>query len=189
MTPFEYVTVLISIILGLGITQIVSGVADLIHHSKHVKLYWPHLLWLVLVFFLHVQEWWQIYELKSYEAWHLPVFLFVVLYPIVLFILARILFPSIKDDSMVVLKTFYFANFPKFFSFISLLAALAILENVFIHHRTISEQLIPALLLLTSFTIIIKSNLPEWIHQAFVLVLILVMLISFAVNWNEWLLM
>jgi hypothetical protein len=188
MTPFEYVTVLISIILGLGITQIVSGVADLIHHSKQVKLYWPHLLWLVLVFFLQVQEWWQIYELKDYGAWHLPVFLFVVLYPIVLFILARILFPTISD-SFVDLKEFYFNNFRKFFSFIIVLSLLAILENIFIHNRQPEEQVFPLALFFTSGFILLKNFRQEWIHQVFVIALVAVMLISFAVTWNEWLLM
>ena len=31
MTPFEYVSVLISIILGLGISQLATGVADMVH--------------------------------------------------------------------------------------------------------------------------------------------------------------
>jgi hypothetical protein len=60
MTPFEYVIVLIFIILGLGITQIGSGVADLIHNSDRVKVYWPHTLWIIFVFFLHLQEWLEI---------------------------------------------------------------------------------------------------------------------------------
>ncbi len=55
MTPFEHVSVLISIVLGLGITQKVSGLADIIHQWKSVKLYWPHLLWILFVFFLHIQ--------------------------------------------------------------------------------------------------------------------------------------
>ena len=98
MSPFEFVTVLISIILGLGITQIMSGIADLIHQWEKVKLYWPHLLWVMLVFILHVQEWWLVYELKSVTVWRLPYFLFQVLYPISLFILARILFPLQSDE-------------------------------------------------------------------------------------------
>jgi hypothetical protein len=188
MTPFEFVTVLISIILGLGITQIVSGVADLIHHHNQVKLYWPHLLWLVLVFFLHVQEWWQIYQLKTFEAWHLPVFLFIILYPIVLFILARILFPTF-NNGFVNLKEFYFSNFRNFFTFLMILAVLAGLENVFIHQRQIQEQLFPFALFLSSAIIVIQNLKQEWIHEAFVILLITVMLISFVVNWNEWLLM
>ena len=95
MSPFEFVTVLISIILGLGITQIMSGVADFIHQWEKAKLYWPHMLWVILVFVLHVQQWWLTYELRVISSWRLPFFLFEVLYPINLFILARILFPKL----------------------------------------------------------------------------------------------
>lgn len=116
MTPFEYVTVLISIILGMGITQIVTGVADLVHQWERVKIYWPHLLWIILVFFLHIQDWWATYELRHFESFRLPTFLFVLLYPINLFILARILFPAVQPENEVDLKIFYFANCRKFFS-------------------------------------------------------------------------
>ncbi|MBX2916563.1 MAG: hypothetical protein KF856_14935 [Cyclobacteriaceae bacterium] len=63
MSPFEYVSVLISIILGLGITQIVTGVADVIQNWRNVKLYLPHALWVMFVFFLHMQERWVLYEM------------------------------------------------------------------------------------------------------------------------------
>jgi len=92
MTPFEYVTVLISIILGMGITQIVSGLADIIRKWNQVKLYWPHLMWIVFVFFLHIQKWWVLYDIRFITVWMLSTFLFTILYPINLFILARILF-------------------------------------------------------------------------------------------------
>lgn len=77
MSPFEYVTILISIILGLGITQLVTGIADIIHEKEHVKLYWPHALWIPIIFFLLIQEWWDIYALRDYDTWRLPVFLFI----------------------------------------------------------------------------------------------------------------
>lgn len=47
ISAFEYVTVLISIVVGLGITEVLSGIADLIKQSKRVKFYWPHLLWVL----------------------------------------------------------------------------------------------------------------------------------------------
>ncbi len=58
ISAFEYVTVLISIILGLGITQILTGIADLFQKSDRVKFYWPHILWVLFVLILHIQEWW-----------------------------------------------------------------------------------------------------------------------------------
>src|SRR5258708_13301428 len=96
MTPFEYVTVLISIILGMGITQIVTGVADLVHQWHRVRIYWPHILWIILVFFLHIDEWWSTYELRKFESLRLPTFRFVLLYPINLFILPPFLFPLVQ---------------------------------------------------------------------------------------------
>src|SRR5579872_4509431 len=93
ISAFEYVTVFISIILGLGVTQILTGIADLVHQNERVKIYSPHLVWVFLVLVLHVQEWWVTFQLRSYGPWRLPVFLFILLYPVVLFILARLLFP------------------------------------------------------------------------------------------------
>jgi hypothetical protein len=188
MTPFEYITVLISIILGLGITQIISGIADLIHNSERVRLYLPHLLLVLLVFFLHVQEWWAIYDLKSHQAWRLPVFLFVSLYPINLFILARILFPTGITDSVIDLKKFYFDNYRKFYFFILLLAAVSAVENVLIHNYPISSQGLQLFLFSASFIIVVGRYRQEWIHAALVTILVALMLGSFIVAWNEFLL-
>ncbi|MEJ0056164.1 MAG: hypothetical protein WDN75_11150 [Bacteroidota bacterium] len=93
MAPFDYVVVLISIILGLGITQIMTGVADLVHQWNKVKLYWAapgldrscfHSAYTGVV---------ETYSLHIFTSWKLPTFLFLSLYPVTLFILARILFP------------------------------------------------------------------------------------------------
>src|SRR5688572_24307708 len=94
MSAFEYVIVLISIILGLGITTILTGVAELIKQSKLFILYLPHIIWIVLVFVMHIHEWWFSYELKTEAVWTLPMFLFILLYPINLYILAHLLFPA-----------------------------------------------------------------------------------------------
>lgn len=186
MSPFEYVTVLISIVLGLGITQIVTGVADLIQQWSRVKIFWPHLLLIVLVFFLHIQEWWIVYELKDTTEWRLPVFLFTILYPIHLFILARILFPP-DYSTAVDFQTFYFANYRRFFLVIGLLATLSILDNL-LQHRPIAEQLFHTTLLIVMITIAVKKYQQVWLHQAVTLLLVCVMLGSFIYNWNRWVL-
>ncbi len=77
ISPFEYVTVLISIILGMGITQIVSGIAQIIHRWEQTKIYWPHLILILLLFVIHIQEWWVTYNLRTYQYWRLPVFLWL----------------------------------------------------------------------------------------------------------------
>ena len=178
MTPFEYVTVLISIILGLGITQVVTGVADIIHQWERVKLYWPHMLWIVFVFFLHVEEWWVIYDLRQIETWELSVFLFVILYPINLFILARILFPFGSSESGTDFKEFYFNNYRKFFIWVIVLSMLSFLENLFVNGYAIWEQPIQLCLLAGISFLTYKNYQAEWIHKLLVVLLSLLLLMA-----------
>ena len=187
MSPFEYVVVLISIILGLGITQIMTGVADLVHQWEKVKLYWPHTLWVVLAFIMHVQEWWITYDLKqAFDTWRLPTFLFFTLYPVSLFILARILFPYAPADGPIDMKTFYYANFRKFFLLFMVLIILSIVSNVILMGFTADQLLLVGLFASTGW-IAIRNLQNEILHKALVVSLLIALVASIIVNWNTWL--
>lgn len=187
MSPFEYVVVLISIILGLGITQIMTGVADLVHQWEKVKLYWPHTLWVVLAFIMHVQEWWITYDLKqAFDTWRLPTFLFFTLYPVTLFIFARILFPYAPADGPVDMKLFYYANFRKFLLLFMVLILLSIISNVIVFGFTIDQLLLVALFALTAW-IAVRNQRNEMLHKALAVSLLVVLVISIIWNWNTWL--
>ena len=181
MSPFEYVTVLISIILGMGITQIVTGIADIIHQWDKMKLYWPHSLWMLLVFVMHIHEWWYTYDLKKHESWYLISFLFLILYPIMLFVLARILFPFGAMETETDFKQFYFNNYRKFFLIVMILVLLAILQDVFLEDYSWKDQIlkIGILSILTSITI--KKVSSELLHKIVVVVLLLAFIGSLAV--------
>jgi hypothetical protein len=187
MTAFEYVSVFISVILGLGITQALTGIADLIHQSKRVKVYWPHLIWIVLVIIMHVQEWWVTFDLRELSTWRLPTFLFVMLYPITLFILARLLFPLGMQDEVIDLKVFYFENYRRIFLFSAFLALLATLDSLFIRHDSWIDQLPKiAIMFLLTFVSWTKSVRPL-LHQLIALVLLLFLVISIVLAWDVWL--
>lgn len=185
MTPFEYVTVLISIVLGMGITQIVTGIADLVHQWDRVKIYWPHLLWIILVFFLQIQEWWATFELRQFDSLRLPTFLFVLLYPINLFILARILFPLVQPESDFDLKTFYLASYRKFFLWASLLPALSLINNLAITGHPIQDQVMQILLFLALIFLGTRKELPEIVHKIFAILMLAITLAALAVMWND----
>ena len=177
MTPFEYVTVLISIILGMGITQIVTGVADMIHQWSRIKLYWPHLLWVLFVFFLHIQEWWSVFELRPIQSWYLGTFLFIILYPINLFILARILFPFGSTEGTN-FREFYFANHRKFFFWAVILPVLSVIDNVFVNGYAFKDQVLQFLLIAGLGLLLWKAPRAEWVHQLVVIILLLILLIG-----------
>lgn len=170
MTAFEYITVLISIILGMGITQIVTGIAEMVAQWNRIKLYWPHILWIAFVFFLHIQDWWETFQLQQFTVWKLSTFLFVILYPINLFILARLLFPFGQVE-LVDFKAYYFANYRKFFLWLIILSVLAIINNITINNLPWSDQLAPFAIMITLGGIAWRDIQQEWLHQAIVIVL------------------
>ena len=185
ITPFEYVTVLISIILGMGITQIVSGIAQIIHRWEQTKIYWPHLILILLLFIIHIQEWWVTYDLRMYQYWRLPVFLFIILYPVNLYILARILFPIRWHRTSVDLKKFYFDNYRRIYLLIILSAILAIIDNIFIGGYSLTDQAPQIILITILSTVIIIRKETEWIHQVVPLLMLLILIVSFALSWEK----
>ncbi len=188
LSPFEYVSVLISIILGLGIAQIVTGLADIIHQWNRIKLYWPHTLWMIIVFFLHIQEWWNIYDLRLHEVWRLPTFLFISLYPINLFILARLLFP-LHDHEEVVLdyKSFYFSSYRKFFVIVMVSAGLSAIENYLVSNQGLEGIILQLIILFTLGVVAWKNPEKEWIHKLIVTAWILGVIVSVVLKWDIWL--
>lgn len=186
ISAFEYVTVLISIILGLGIAQILTAIADLIHQSNRVKIYWPHVLWVLIVLILHVQEWWIIYDLKNYAPWRLPTFLFVMLYPIILFVLARLLFPFGIQEGMIDLKVFYQENYRKIFLFSICLALLAIVDSLLIRGDSLQSQLLK-LIVPFIFSVLYFKKSPEWVHKLVPVCFLILLVITIAVEWDVWL--
>lgn len=185
ISPFEYVTVLISIVLGMGITQIVSGFAAIVVRWERVKVYWPHLVVCLLVFVLHIQDWWATYELVNYSAWRLPTFLFLILYPVNLYVLTRILFPtrwSIKGTTD--LRQFYFCNFRKIFLFMLFLPVHSILDNHFIGDYAFYDQIPQILVLLILGIVALANKKNEWIHKVMAILFLAITIITFVVAWD-----
>ena len=94
MEMFEYVAVLTSIIIGLGMAQLLMGVTRLIQHPEQAKPYWVHLCWVLYMFLLSVFWWWWEFRLQAVETWTFGIYLFVVLYAFNIFLLCALLFPS-----------------------------------------------------------------------------------------------
>ena len=179
MTPFEYVIVLISVILGLGITTILTGVAELIKNTHAVRLYAPYIIWIVIIFVLHFQEWWLSYQLMSVTEWSLQFFLLIVLYPINLYILAHLLFPAsfTKDFSS---KNFFLEHYPRFFIGAIILVVLSIIQNIFISDLNIMTQVPHAIVLFVLLLMVLSRNKSNGAHTAVSIFLLIVMIVAFA---------
>lgn len=187
ISPFEYIVVLISIILGMGITQILSGLAGIVLRWNTIKLYWPHAILMLLIFTMHIQDWWATYELHTIKLWYLPMFLFIILYPVNLYILARILFPLRWLTKPIDLKIFYFENFRKIYLFMIFLPVHSILSNYFIGGYTLSSQFLQFTLTLILSVFVISNPQEEWIHKTIALLFLIIFVTTFIVDWNAFL--
>ena len=177
MSPFEYVIVLVSIILGLGITTILTGVAELIKHRGSVSIYPPYFIWIVLVFVMHIHEWWESYWLKSITEWKLPMFLFVISYPIGLYILAHLLFPSEIRNGLST-RDFYLKIYPRIFISVMVLIVLSIIHNLFIGGYMLKDQILHFTLLAIMTYLVSTKIRNSFVHYFISLLLLAVMLTS-----------
>lgn len=186
ISPFEYVSILISIILGLGITQILSSFSDLLYHYKKVKFYWPHTVWIVFVMFLHIQDWFITYQLKTKMIWNLPEILFILLYPILLYVAAKMLIPSNDDQEKFDMKAYYLSHFHIIFILISLTILLSILFNIFFLNMIIFQQIPLIVFFGVTIFLSLRRVENELIHKILSLVLLASVIFSVVLEENFW---
>ena len=93
MQMFEYVIVLISIVIGLALTHLMQGIAGVIQHPKRARVWWVHLVWVAHMFLSIVFWWWWEFQLQRIETWTFSIYLFVVLYAYYLYLICAMLFP------------------------------------------------------------------------------------------------
>jgi len=90
---FEFLMVLVSLIIGLGIAELLSGIAQTIRNRETAKLYWKHVVFVIIVFLALLQQWWEIWGIRDTPSWSFPGLLMMLGGPIGLFLIAHLLFP------------------------------------------------------------------------------------------------
>ena len=120
VSPFEHISVLISIVIGLGITQLLMGVHRLVQARERVRLYWLSLVWVCLMFVAQVEWWWASYTLRDETVWNFFYFLFVLLSPVSLYLAAAFVLPEIGENETYDLRQHYYRSHGWFFAFVAL---------------------------------------------------------------------
>jgi hypothetical protein len=91
---FDYLAVLISVVLGLAVTHVLSGMAAAINRRWRIRPDWVQLFWGLNVLAYVLAVWWGMYWWKHLAVWTVQAFAFLTLYAIVLFMLGATLFPG-----------------------------------------------------------------------------------------------
>lgn len=130
MDTFNYLSVFVSIILGLGVTQLLSSFADWLEHRNTVSAHGPSLAWAGTLLLLHIQTWWTLFGLRHIEHWQFLQFFLLLLQPILLYLLAALALPraSVHPD----LQSAFHGNRRWFFALLIALLGVSLLKDLLI---------------------------------------------------------
>lgn len=94
MDSFRWIAVALSMILGLGVTRLLSAMVAVFRSRHRVRLDWIPLAWAGCIFMWQLQYWWAVIELPSLiHVWTLPKFLTLIFLTLLLFVAAALVLP------------------------------------------------------------------------------------------------
>ena len=125
MSQFEFIAVLVSIVVGLGVVRLLSGMAQLLDVGD--KAYWVHVVWTWNIFQFLVFFWWFFWRLSIVTEWTLILFLFVLIYAVALYMLCAILYPAAQQEENF--EDIYFARKKWFFGLLAITMIIDIIDT------------------------------------------------------------
>ena len=182
MSAFDYLTVLISIVLGLAIANVLARLAGVMTARERVDFYWPPIAWAVWLFFISAQHWWAQWGLRHTQQWSFGVFWLQLLTPVDLYLLSALVLPGQEEDGRLDLGEWYFRNRRWFFGVMFFLPALSIVEEMARSGRVASPLNLAFLLLFDAVIVVAyllrSRRAQEWITvQAMLLTVLYVALL------------
>lgn len=153
MGILEFIQVLVAIIIGLGIAEILKGVADLLRpgHRSVSALHLGIAAWL---FVQQVQVWWAGWRFATIRAWQFHELLLYLLAVMILYLAARLVFP--EDPASRDLRAYFDHVASRLWALIAAFFGLAAIINIwligtpFVTVGPVSEVLLCVFLLLVA---------------------------------------
>ena len=93
MSDFEFLSVLVSIVVGLALTRLLAGLGHAYHFRRISKMDPVHVAWTVTVFFATILNWWVFLLWRDFDAWNFTTYFLVIIWTTLMYILAVALYP------------------------------------------------------------------------------------------------
>jgi TrmH family RNA methyltransferase len=120
--PFDYISVLLSIVLSLALAHVLASTAHVIQHG--IKR-WSGLLafWTGIVVFMMVDFWLSVWQLHEQAAWSLPFILFLLFQASLIYVTARLATPDGAAGQPIDMVAHFEATRRRFFEVLGTLHA------------------------------------------------------------------
>ena len=128
MDAFEYLSVLLSIVLGLALTNLLTGIARLVQLRAQARLYWPALVWAASLLLIIVQSWWAMFDVRDHAGWTLLKFAVLLVHPTLLYFMCVLILPDPEREGTLDLRRNYYTQAPWFFGAASLVIVASLMR-------------------------------------------------------------
>ena len=100
MDGFEFISVAISFVLGLGVTSILLSALNVFRRRDEMHLHWIPLTWAAIIFLWHLHYWWALLEMDTLvEVWTPKEFVVLILMAVLLFVSGGLILPGSSSHS------------------------------------------------------------------------------------------
>jgi hypothetical protein len=113
MSTFEFVSVLLSIVISLAVAHLLTGVAQALK-AKKVRFHWVLAGWWLFVFMLCVDYWFSVWRLRDAEIWSLAFVRTWLILAAVTYIVAWMVVPDPDADGTMDFVAHHEANRRKY---------------------------------------------------------------------------
>jgi hypothetical protein len=135
MDAFSYLSVLLSIIIGLAITQVLEGYRSLLLAKGRVQLHVPAMIWSGLILLFAAQAWWASFGLRARSDWNFASFAVILLQMVMLYMLAAVALPDVAPEQHVDLSRHFERHHRAFFVFLIGMLATSVVKDVVLDGR------------------------------------------------------
>jgi hypothetical protein len=128
---FNYVAVLVSIVVALAATRVMSGLGEMIQAANRPRIYWVHVLWHITLVFDIMVSWWLLYRWRAATDWTFLLFIWITIPAIILYLASAILFPGeLETTGSPTWRDYYYKNRPGFFFVFGAIAPLDVIDTL-----------------------------------------------------------
>ncbi len=176
-----HLSVLSAIIIGLAIVKLLQGIVWMIQGRQRIKIYWVHLVWVVITILAGTNLYWRIGLMPDVQvAEGFVVLTDILVAPLLIYLFAGLLFPRSGEDGPVDLKDFYYKNRAWIFGTWMVILLIPTAQDV-IRFQFRWELLGLYLAVLFVGALAVTRN--QWYHMAMAIVVLLSMF-AMILDWS-----
>lgn len=124
MSLFELLMILLSIIIGLGISELLTGFASILRTGRTSQLTVAHWSLFLTLFLVLLQVFWETWSLNEFTKWTFPAMVLMLLTPVLLYLVTHMVFP---ESTKIDLSEYYFSKSRMIYTLLALASVAGVL--------------------------------------------------------------